>query len=303
MPPPRGTPNILEGPGDYDVTSIIHSESYPAIDSRQFDFSGKAIFVTGASRGLGCAMVLSFVRAGASFIAAGARSDMSHLAKDVATTAESTNREAPKFLAVNLNVADPKSVEDAAALVEREFGRIDIVINNAGLLGSHGGITDTDPEEWWNIMSVNLRGPYLVARSFLPMLVKSPNPYIIQVTSVAAHLLNPTLTAYQTSKASLLRFTQLIDAEYGKQGVTAFAIHPGNCPTDMMGGPGGLHDFEKHIFVDSSDLSADTIAFLTAEKRQWLGGRYINVTWDMPELVAKKDDIVQGDKLKNRFVF
>lgn len=95
-------------------------------------------------------------------------------------------------------------------------------------------------------MSVNLRGPYLVARSFLPMLAKSPNPYIIQVTSVAAHLLNPTLTAYQTSKASLLRFTQLIHAEYGKQGVTAFAIHPGNCPTDMMGGPEGLHDFEKH---------------------------------------------------------
>lgn len=236
----------LEPIGDYDVTSVVHSDSYPAIDPRQFDFSGKAVFITGGSRGLGRAMVLSFVRAGASFVAAGARSDMSQLAKDVAATAESANLKPPKFLPVNVDVADPESVEDAAALIESEFGRIDIVINNAGLLGSHGGIAATDPEEWWNIMSVNLRGPYLVARSFLPMLAKSPNPYIIQVTSVAAHLLNPTLTAYQTSKASLLRFTQLIHAEYGKQGVTAFAIHPGNCPTNMMGGPEGLHDFEKH---------------------------------------------------------
>ena len=191
-------------------------------------------------------MILSYARAGASFIAAGARSDMSQLKKDVDVAAASNKRSAPKFLPVSLDVADPSSVEQAAATVEREFGRCDVVINNAGLLGTHGGIAATDPEEWWNIMAVNLRGPYLVARSFLPLLVKSPNPYIIQVTSVAAHLLNPTLTAYQTSKASLLRFTQLIHAEYGKQGVTAFAIHPGNCPTDMMGGPEGLHDFEKH---------------------------------------------------------
>lgn len=228
------------------MTSVVHNDSYPEVDSRQFDFSGKAVFVTGGSRGLGRAMVLAFARAGTSFIAAGARSDMSELAKDVASAAESASRKPPKFLPIKVDVADQKSVEDAAAAVEREFGRIDVVVNNAGLLGSHGGIAATDPEEWWKILSVNLKGPYLVARSFLPLLVQSPNPYIIQVTSVAAHLLNPTLSAYQTSKASLLRFTQLIDAEYGKQGVTAFSIHPGNCPTDMMGGPEGLHDFEKH---------------------------------------------------------
>jgi hypothetical protein len=57
------------------------------------------------------------------------------------------------------------------------------------------------------------------------------------------------------------------------------------------------------VFVDSPDLSANTLVFLTSEKREWLGGRYINVTWDMPELVAKKDEIVEGDKLKNMFIF
>ena len=55
--------------------------------------------------------------------------------------------------------------------------------------------------------------------------------------------------------------------------------------------------------VDKPELSADSLAFLTSEKREWLGGRYINVYWDMPELLAKKHEIVQGDKLKMKFVY
>ena len=57
------------------------------------------------------------------------------------------------------------------------------------------------------------------------------------------------------------------------------------------------------VFVETTELSADTIVYLTKEKRDWLGGRYINCTWDMPELMAKKDEIVKGDKLKVRLVF
>lgn len=55
--------------------------------------------------------------------------------------------------------------------------------------------------------------------------------------------------------------------------------------------------------MDTPEISADTIVFLTSEKRQWIGGRYINVTWDMPELMAKEAEIVKGDKLKVRLVF
>jgi hypothetical protein len=57
------------------------------------------------------------------------------------------------------------------------------------------------------------------------------------------------------------------------------------------------------VFVDSAEISADTIVFLTSEKRPWIGGRYINATWDMPQLMAKKDEIVAGDKLKVRLDF
>ncbi len=59
---------------------------------------------------------------------------------------------------------------------------------------------------------------------------------------------------------------------------------------------------ESIVFVDSAELSGDTLVFLTKEKREWLGGRYINVTWDMPELMAQKEEIVKGDKLKLKLV-
>lgn len=57
------------------------------------------------------------------------------------------------------------------------------------------------------------------------------------------------------------------------------------------------------VFEDTVEMSADTLTFLTREPRPWLGGRYVNVCWDMPELMAKKDEIVAGDKLKVRLVY
>ncbi|KAH8808684.1 putative 2-(R)-hydroxypropyl-CoM dehydrogenase [Xylogone sp. PMI_703] len=300
MPPPRGTPNPIEGPGDYDVTETVHSDSYPAIDPAKADYSGKAIFITGGSRGIGRSIVLSFAKAGASYIAAGARSDMTELAKDVEAAAKAANRKSPKFLHVKLEVTNQKSVEDAAVLVEKEFGRLDVLVNNAGIIGAFSPIGESDPEIWWETFNVNLRGPYLVFRAFYPLLVKTKSSYVANICSVAAHIVVPPLSAYQTSKLALLRITQFINKTHAEDGITCFAIHPGNVPTEMLG---DIADELKPVFVDTPELSADTLAFLMNEKREWIGGRYINVTWDMPELLARKDYIVQNDKLTVKFDF
>lgn len=222
------------------MTPDVHSDTYPAIDPSQADLTGKAVFVTGGSRGLGRVMVLSFARAGASFIAVGARSDLSHVAKDTAAAALSANRPAPKFLAIKLDIADPQSVTDAAAAVEKEFGRCDIVVNNAGVIGNFALIGDSNPDVWWSVLEVNLRGPYLISHAFLPLLLKTGDAYVVNVSSVGAHLVGPTLSAYQTSKLAVLRFTQFLDAEYAGRGIISFAIHPGNIPTDIIGGPEGV---------------------------------------------------------------
>ncbi|KAI1661078.1 NAD(P)-binding protein [Daldinia decipiens] len=299
MPPPKGTPNPLEGPGDYDVTSVVHNDTYPAIDSAKANLSGKAVLITGASKGLGRAISVSFAKAGASMIAIGARSDLSTTVNEIKAAAEKVGKPEPAILALKLDVADPKSVDDAAAQVKERFGRMDIVINNAGIFDV-AKILDTDPEKWWNIWRVNVMGPYNTTRSFLPLLLEGSNKTIVTLSSVGAHLVGPGLSAYQPSKLAVLRLSEFISAEYGDKGIVAYCIHPGNIPTDMVAGV--LAPEIKGVFVETSELSADSLVYLTSERRDWLAGRYINVTWDLPELMEKKDEIVKGDKLKVRLV-
>ena len=94
-----------------------------------------------------------------------------------------------------------------------------------------------------------------------------------------------------------MRFTEFIDAEYASQGVTAIAIHPGNILTEMATS-GEVPEELAFVFTETQELPADTVVWLTAQKRDWLSGRYVNVTWDMPQLEEKREAIAQGDKLK-----
>ncbi|OQE46890.1 hypothetical protein PENCOP_c001G06772 [Penicillium coprophilum] len=305
MPPPRGTPNVLEGPGDYDVTPLIHSDTYAAIDPHNLDLAGTAVFISGGSKGLGRGMVLSFAKAGASYIAVGARSDMSQLAEEVASVALSAHRQPPRFLPIKMDVMDQDSVEAAAKVLKTEFGRCDILINNAGVLGTLTPVADSDPAHWWNIFEINLRGSYLVSRAFLPLLLASEGgrKTVINVSSVGAHLINPAASAYQTSKLALLRLSQFLDREYANKGLVSICIHPGNSPTDIIGDPKNVPGHLLNVLTDTPELCGDTVVYLVSERRQWLSGRYVNVTWDMPQLMAKREEIEQGDKLKVRLIY
>lgn len=188
---------------------------------------------SGASRGLGKAMSVSFAKAGASKIAIGARGDLSTTEKAMKAAAASAGRPEPTILLVKFDVTDYKSVDEAAAQVKKNFGHVDIVINNAGKIGS-GQIADSDPDEWWKVWQVNLGGPYLVSRAFIPLLLEGSDKTIITVSSVGAHLIGPGMSAYQASKLAVLRLSEFIVAEYGDTGVLAYCIHPGNIPTDML---------------------------------------------------------------------
>ena len=150
-------------------------------------------------------------------------------------------------------------------------------------------------------MNVNLRGPYLIARATLPLLLKSDLKTLINISSVGAHCVTPSGSDYQTSKLALLRLTEFIAQENADKGIIAFSVHPGNMLTDMVkDSPEGI----KHIYTETVTLCADTLVYLSKERREWLGGRYLNVTWDLPELLAPEmqKKIVDGDMLKVRLV-
>ncbi|KAL8709469.1 MAG: hypothetical protein Q9220_005852 [cf. Caloplaca sp. 1 TL-2023] len=249
MPPPKGAFNPIAGPGDY-LTDPVHNDTYPAIDPMKAELKGKSVFISGASRGLGRAMTLSFAKAGASFIAVGARGDMTSLVQEIIDTASKAGRSQPKVLSIELDVTSRESIDDAATCVQKEFGRLDVLVNNAGVLSAMTSIADSDPDEWWQAWTVNVRGTYLVSRAFLPLMLKGGDKQIVNVCSVGAHVVNPGLSAYQTSKLAQLRFTEFLCAEYGDQGLIAFCIHPGNIPTDIVGGIEGVPENIRHVPTD-----------------------------------------------------
>ena len=106
-----------------DFTKTQHHDTYDRIKPEQFDLSGKAVFITGPSKGVGYAAALSFARAGASYIGLGARSDMSALEKEIQDAAKKAGRKPPKTLALKLDVTNQESVETAA-----EKSRVRLVV-------------------------------------------------------------------------------------------------------------------------------------------------------------------------------
>lgn len=303
------------------MTEQVHSDTYPAIDPTKADLTGKAVYVSGASRGIGREIALSYAKAGASFIAVSARSDLSQVEKEMKKAAAEAGRKEPKTLSIKVDISDPESVKNVGGEIADAFGKLDILHNNAAVLGDMTKIMEGNPENWWYLCksgthqiwrqatylmvgNVNVHGPYLMTRACMPLLLKGELKTIVNTASVGAHLVAPGLSDYQTSKLALVRFTDFVAAEHAGDGIIAFSIHPGNVITDMLGDINALPQEVAVAFVDTPQLCADGVVYLTKERREWLSGRYINTTWDLPELVsaAKQKMIVDGDMLKVKLV-
>ena len=253
------------------------------------------MFLSGASKGVGYAAAISFVKAGVAGIAIAARSDLSSLERAMHEVATAAGKPAPQIKPIRLDILDAQSIERAAQETSDAFGKLDILINNAGAMEAFKPTLDNDPEQWWQTWTVNMRGTFLITRAMLPLILKGGDKQIMNLTSTGAFLPAPGGSAYQISKLALLRYTEYLNVEYGAQGVIAYGVHPGAIPTEIgLTLPSFLH----YKLTDTAELAADTIVFLVSERREWLRGRYISCTWDMLELSEKKEEIVREDKLK-----
>ena len=151
---------------------------------------------------------------------------------------------------------------------------------------------------------VNVRGPYLITKACLPLLLKSDLKTTITISSVGAHVVGPGLSDYQTSKLAVSRLTEFVAKENEEAGLVAYSVHPGNMLTDILNRGEGMDPALKAVFTESTELCADGLVYLSKQRRPWLSGRYVNMTWDLPELTssAMEKRIVDGDMLKVRLV-
>ncbi|TQS32593.1 hypothetical protein Golomagni_07085 [Golovinomyces magnicellulatus] len=270
--------------------STLHHDTYPLVANSCHQ--NHAIFISGASKGIGRETALSFARSGASTIIIAARSSLNAVEDKIQAISPTT-----KVIKLNLDISSEDSVNAAVAEIKSQVSSIDVLFNNAGCLETFKTFTDSDPSEWWNTWNINIKGLYLVSRALIPFVLASKLRTIVNVSSIAALCLSPGASSYQTTKLAVLKLTEYMDLEYGSQGLLAYAIHPGAVATELSSNmPKKTHG----ILIDNASLCADVVSWLTQEKRDWLAGRYISVNWDMEELLAKKDEIIEDDKLKMR---
>ena len=149
-------------------------------------------------------MAISFARAGVSGIAIGARSTnaLEEVEKAVINAAgQKDTKGSPRVLRLTLDVTDEASVNAAARSAKETFGRLDILINNAGYLELFKEIAQTVVSEWWKSWEVNIKGTYLVTRALLPLLLDSENGQktIVNVSSIGAHVMLHGASGYQVS--------------------------------------------------------------------------------------------------------
>ncbi|CCM02712.1 uncharacterized protein FIBRA_04818 [Fibroporia radiculosa] len=281
-----------------DFVPTLHNDTYSTINPAYADLAGKVALVTGASKGIGRATALALAQAGVSGLVLLARSDTSI----VKAECEAVQRSGKPLTVITAaaDVSNTTDIAGAVALVQSVFGRLDIVVNNAGCLETYHLVADSDPDEWWSIWNVNIRGVYEVTRACIPLLLECDgDKTIINITSRVAHVTGSHLSAYMTTKLALLRFTELVMAEYAGKGLLVYAVHPGSIPTDIQA---TMPQKYRHVLVDTLELASHTIVWLLRERREWLGGRYISCQWDVDGLLAKREEIVEGDKLKIKMV-
>lgn len=274
-----------------DFQSFIqptHHDTYPYI--ARADHRGRTVFITGASKGIGKTTALAFARAGAETLILAARSSLDDLTTEIAALDP-----APKVVSLVLDVTSQDSVDAALATVTQHVSSIDVLINNAGHLEELHPVNKTDKQEWWRTWEVNIRGTYLVVHTFLDLVLASHCKTVINVSSKGGLYTRYGASAYGCSKAALLRFTQFLDFEYQDRGLLALAIHPGSVATDLAL---RLPTTGHAKLIDKPELAADTLAWITEKRIAWLSGRYVSVNWDMEQLLLRKDEIVDGDKLK-----
>jgi NAD(P)-dependent dehydrogenase (short-subunit alcohol dehydrogenase family) len=182
------------------------------------EFDGLVAIVTGGASGLGAA-------AAKRLSAAGARVAVLDLHPDDA---------AEGLFAVRTDVADDASVRAAVDAVVAHFGRLDIVVNNAGI-GAQGTIADNVDAEWLRVLNINLLGMVRVSRAALPHLRRSPSAAIVNTGSIAATAGLPERALYSASKGAVHALTRAMAADHLREGIRVNCVAPGTADTPWIG--------------------------------------------------------------------
>ena len=187
---------------------------------------GKIAVVTGAGRGIGRSIALAFAEAGAD-IAICARSS-----KAIDAVKKEIEAKGQKCLSQSLDIADPQAVEAFCTTIINQFQKVDILVNNAGAYLDRGSFEESDPDEWWRTIEVNVRGPYLITRHLVS--VMGAGAKIMNLNSGKGYSAGQNSSGYHVSKAAFRMFTEALANELWSRQIEVNTIIPGPTATTTL---------------------------------------------------------------------
>jgi 3-oxoacyl-[acyl-carrier protein] reductase len=243
------------------------------------ELQGQVALVTGGGRGIGRNIALELAAAGATVAVAARSTD------EITQTADEIGG-----VAIECDVSDRASVERMVEQVESKYGRLDLLVSNAGISVSEDAAWELDPADWWRVFEVNVLGVYLCCRSVIPGMLARGGGRIVNVASGAAYLPGSSATAYSASKAAVHRFSETLALQLEPHGIPVFSISPGLVRTRMTG------RFAEDAPWTPPELAPRLVRALASGRLDGLAGRYLHAEHDdIDGLAARIDEIRDED--------
>lgn len=245
--------------------------------------TNKIALITGAGSGIGRASAQLFAQEGASVIVTDVNTVAAEETAHLITSAGGT------ALGLPCDVSKPDQIQAVIDRIQVDFGRLDVLYNNAGISGPLAGLLEVDPKDWEAVMRVNLDGTFWCCRAAVPLMLSAQSGSIINQSSVAALVgggpphLGP-VTAYNASKSAVIALTRSIAYEFGGSGIRCNAILPGSIHTGMTGPAmqsekyfsGVIRSTPMKRFGEPEEI-AQTALFLASDAASFITGENIIV--------------------------
>jgi NAD(P)-dependent dehydrogenase (short-subunit alcohol dehydrogenase family) len=234
------------------------------------DFSGKAVIVTGATKGIGRATALAFARASAAVLITGrTEAELDSLAAEIA---QAGGRGVA--LAADLALADsPGRIADEAV---RAFGGIDVLFNNAAIIHDSFDLAEFDPALWRRVIEVNLVAPAMLIRAVLPHMIAAGGGKIVNVSSIGGTRGGAGRSAYRAAKAGLINLTESVAAEVKSHGIDVTGINPGATDTEGFRAAFDHQGRAQDASVMAPEEIAEIALFLASPAASAITGTAIN---------------------------
>jgi len=242
----------------------------------KIDLAGRVAVVTGGAQGIGYAIAERM-------LASGAAVSLWDLDAGKLAEAKASLASRGKVFAEQVELTSDSAVAAAAARTIGAAGKIDIVVNNAGITGGNGTTWELAPEVWRRVLEVNLVAPYLVCRAIVPHMIENKYGRIVNVASVAGKEGNPNASHYSASKAGLIALTKSLAKELATKGVLVNAIAPAAAktamfatmtqqPIDFM-----LSKMPMGLFIETREIAA-MVAWIASEDCSFTTGSVFDLS-------------------------